>query len=130
MGAMTGMFLVIPAKLAVGGARRFLGDEPGPEAAKRIRESNGGFEDPKTEISRAHHSLPIPIDHPIGVTVGLGEQAVAPDETRHRVTVIGALWGVHPEMSRLGHPFILAWLCPNFTRPAGRKARAVPGVSR
>jgi hypothetical protein len=110
VGAMTGVLLVIPAKLAVGGLGSLLGDEAGSEATKRIGEGNGRLEDTKTEISWAHHSPAIPLHHPIGVALRLGEQAIAPDESRHRVAVVGALWGVHPEVSGLGHPFILAWL--------------------
>jgi hypothetical protein len=130
MGAMTWMLLVIPAKLVVSGASRLLGDEPGPKAAKRIGEGNRGLEDPKTEISRTYHPLPVPIDHPIGVRIGLGQQAVSPDETRHRVTVFGALWGVHPEMGGLGHPLILAWLGPKFICPTKDRETGGPCQGR
>ena len=45
---MTGVLLVIPAKLAVGGLRRLLGDEAGSEATKHVGESDRRLEDTKT----------------------------------------------------------------------------------
>ena len=119
MGAMARVFLVIPAKLAVGGPGCLLGNKAGTEATKRVRERNGRLEDSKTEISWAHHSLPIPLDHPIGITFGLGQQAIGPNESRHRVAILRALRGVDPEMGGLGHPPMVAWLGPTVTQ-AGR----------
>jgi hypothetical protein len=108
MRAMIRMFLVIPAKLAVGGPRRLLGNEACPEAAKRVRERDGRLEDAETEIAWTHHSLPIPLDHPIGITFGLRQQAIAPNESRHRVAMLRALRGVDPEMGGLGHLLMVA----------------------
>jgi hypothetical protein len=117
MGAMTRVLLVVSAKLAVGGPGCLLGNKAGPKATKRVRERDGRLEDTKTEIAWAHHSLPIPLDHPVGITLGLGEQAVAPNEPRHRVAVLRALWGVDPEMGGLGHSSMVACLGPTVTRP-------------
>ena len=91
MGAMTRMLLVVAAKLAVGGPGRLLGDEAGSEATKRVREGDGRLEDTESEVAWAHHSLPIPLDHPIGITFGLGEQAIASNEPWNRVSIIGGL---------------------------------------
>ena len=122
---MTGMLLVIPAKLAVGGLRRLFGDEAGSETSKRICEGDSRLEDTKTQISGAHHSLPVPLDHPVVVALSLGEQPITPDERRHGVTVLGALRGVNPKMGSLGHTDILAWLYPKAHSPIKhRTARA------
>ena len=122
MGAMTRMLLVVAAKLAVGGPGRLLGDEAGSEATKRSQ-SDGRLEDTESEVAWAHHSLPIPLDHPIGITFGLGEQAITPNEPWNRVSIIGGLRGVHPEMGGLGHPSMVAWLGPTVTQAGLRASR-------
>ena len=125
---MTGMLLVIPAKLAVGGLRRLLGDEAGSETPKGIGEGDSRLEDTKTQVSRAHHSLPVPLDYPVGIALRLGQQPITPDKRRHGVTVVGDLRGVNPKMGSLGHITILAWLYPKFTSPI--KHRKAPGRGR